>query len=118
MIDHTDLGSDLLYHLALVRFVGGSELEDITGEEGRDINVAEAIGHGLKFKEDTASGSVMEDSGTVYIIDTNQDLESQAATCLLEKAEMLEDYFNIKLFRGKREGTGRMRRWKERLQWC
>jgi DNA mismatch repair protein MLH1 len=78
------MAEQLFYQLALTRFGGMSpaKLEE-------PIDVTRVMAHALELEELLDE----EDPKVTEVSETNHDLAHQAATCLLEKADMLKEYF-------------------------
>jgi len=100
MMNHYDLSSELFYQLALKRF-GDAPVAQLGTKE---LNVRFLIEQSLQLEEHIHSKQVgetdqylMPDLGELKVSEINSDLGRQAATCLLEKSDMLREYFSIDL---------------------
>ena len=103
MINHLELAKELFYQLALARF-GGAPLAHL-GDEG--IHIHTAIAQALQCEDDLATkydGGKKCDSNTningvdlLEVNDMNHNLAKQATMCLIEHADMLDEYFSIRI---------------------
>jgi DNA mismatch repair protein MLH1 len=107
--NHFELAQELFYQLALAKFGGGSPVATL-GNSPIDIQII--IAQALELEEqlqhcsthddandndDDASVLKSSSSALLPVSDTNEQLACQAATCLLEHAEMLLEYFSIRI---------------------
>lgn len=104
MINHLEMGRLLFYQLALARF--GEAAMARLGEEGSTgISVRTLIEQALQTEEalsqqddnDDAKERLQSMTGLLPVSEMNQKYAQEATTCLLDKAEMLEEYFAIQL---------------------
>jgi DNA mismatch repair protein MLH1 len=97
MVNHYELAKELFYQLSVLRF-GGFRMAKL-GTEGVDVKCL--IQQALQF-EDTlksfasSSESHLPAETNLSQDDVNSELAKQAAKCLFDNAEMLEEYFSIK----------------------
>ena len=119
MINHTELGKELFYQLALAHF-GGAPRAKLGGG---GINVKHAVEQAMQLEQDIASGVIDEtkinttpgvkDSTPgvttkkpLIVSETNSDLATQIVELLTSKAEMLDEYFSIRFSRQKDPESG------------
>ena len=120
MINHTELGKELFYQLALAHFGGAPRAE----LEGGGINVKHAVEQAMQLEQDIASGVIDEtkisttasdeDSTPgvttkkkpLTVSETNSDLATQIVELLTSKAEMLDEYFSIRFSKQKDPESG------------
>ena len=114
MINHTDLGRELFYQLALARFDGAPR-----AELGGGVNVKHAIEQAMQLEQDIASGlsdaaahgSEATAGGTALkpsaVSETNNDLATQIVELLTSKAEMLDEYFSVRFSSQKDPESGK-----------
>lgn len=105
--NHFELAQELFYQLSLARFGGGSPQAKL----GSPIDVQVVIAQTLELEDqlqrldsnaaepDESLALSMKTSNLLSMSDTNEELARQAATCLLEHAEMLLEYFSIRIER-------------------
>jgi DNA mismatch repair protein MLH1 len=108
LINHMEMAKELFYQLALARFGGGAAMAHL-GELGGNggIHVQTAIEQALQFEdnlilsEDGGSRheklSQPKSCGLLDVNETNHKMALQATSVLLEKADMLEEYFSIRI---------------------
>ena len=104
MINHTELGRELFYQLALSRF-GGAQMAELGGG---GVNVKCAVEQAMQLEQDIASGlldsngieqdgaSCRQSAKPLSISETNNDLARQCELQLSDKAKMLEEYYSIR----------------------
>jgi DNA mismatch repair protein MLH1 len=85
---HGKLAELLFQQLALIRF-GGTQMALFK----KPVDVESVIGFSLELEEQMSSG--IDEPNAAEMSETNQDLARQAATCLLDRRKMLEEYFSI-----------------------
>lgn len=107
MLHHLELAKELFYQLALARF-GGATLARL-GDGGADaIDIETVITQALQLEDDLvlASSDDLSETNLVKIStqkalltpnETNQQMAQQATTCLVDHADMLEEYFAIRI---------------------
>ena len=116
MINHTDLGRELFYQLALARFGGAPRAE----LGGGGVNVKHAIEQAMQLEQDIASGlfDAAADHGSEAtagdtapkpsaVSETNSDLATQIVELLTSKAEMLDEYFSVRFSSQKDPESGK-----------
>lgn len=111
MIHHMELAKQLFYQLALARF-GGATMAQLGGSAGNGgINVHTVITQALQLEDDlvlsTRNNPEQQRQDKLSAIesridlldtnDTNKVLAEQATACLLDHADMLEEYFSIRI---------------------
>jgi len=90
-----DLAQQLFYQLALLQF-GGLQAAVFKSF----IDVTKIMAYAMELEECGDEDSAdMSDSDESSSKSTNWELASQAATCLMEHAEMLDEYFSIRLYK-------------------
>lgn len=87
--NHFVMAQELFYQLALAGFGRGERA--VLGKSGVDIKTV--MEHALEFEERIDSLSNAEE--ILQISETNSELAEQATACLMDNAEMLEEYFSI-----------------------
>jgi DNA mismatch repair protein MLH1 len=92
-----DLGQQLFYQLALLQF-GGLRAATLKGR----VDVTKIMAFAMELEEgnDDDNADIIKDSDANSISSnksTNWELATQATTCLMERAEMLDEYFSIRL---------------------
>jgi DNA mismatch repair protein MutL len=97
MVNHYELGKELFYQLSVLRF-GGFEMAKL-GAEGVEVKCL--IQQALQFEDTSKSFLSLNESQSSEDInlsqdDVNSELAKQAAKCLFDNSEMLEEYFSIK----------------------
>ena len=101
MIHHQELARHLFYQLALAHFSGVK-----MAQLGGHIHVPSIIAQALEVEDqlvlleeenDDESKSLLHSSEMLHVNPTNQKLARDAATCLLDHADMLEEYFGIRI---------------------
>jgi len=85
---HGKIAELFFQQLALIRF-GGTQMAMF----GKPVDVKHTIGFALELEEQLANG--VDKPKIEEITETNQDLARQAATCLLDRHELLEEHFSI-----------------------
>eukprot|EP00980_Cylindrotheca_fusiformis_P009681 scaffold2141_cov120-Cylindrotheca_fusiformis.AAC.16 len=103
MINHVELAKILFYQLALARF-GGATMAEL-GEGGSGgVNVQVVIAQALQVEDDLAlphDPNVMKrlqsEKGLLPVKEMNDKFAEEATSCLLENADMLEEYFSIRI---------------------
>lgn len=98
LINHSLLARQLFYQLSLYHF-GGTSTADLKDA----VEIAVLISHGLQLEEDLREAVKTKGLLDSEPSETNQALANQAATCLFDNAEMLLEYFGLKI--GKAKGT-------------
>jgi hypothetical protein len=101
MINHLELAKELFYQLALARF-GGAPMAKLSNE---GIRLHTTIAQALQWEDDLVTkydggkkrGSNTKSVDLLEVNDTNHNLAKQATMCLLEHADMLEEYFSIRI---------------------
>lgn len=106
MINHTELAKELFYQLALARFGGGAVMAHL-GEVGSSggIHIQTSIEQALQLEDNLVlqgdknniAGGIVDSPEMLVISDTNRRLAQQAASFLLQHANMLQDYFSIRI---------------------
>ncbi|EEC49542.1 mutl-like protein 1 [Phaeodactylum tricornutum CCAP 1055/1] len=87
LMNHLEFSRQMFYQLALDRFGGGMNLAEL-GEGGQGaVDIQVIIAQALQLEEKTR--------GLLTTSETNSALADQAATCLMDNSEMLEEYFSI-----------------------
>jgi len=122
LLNHYECARNLFYQLALYRFAEGSnaakfqapvDIRDVIAQalefeermqQQRGGRRQSASGHGGVCEEDegisrgsTPEGNVMTTNHLLSVSDTNNVLAEQAGECLFQNAEMLEEYFAIRI---------------------
>jgi DNA mismatch repair protein MLH1 len=105
MVNHLELAKELFYQLALARFGGGAVVAHLGHGGSGGVNVQDVIAQALEVEDQLVledGGQRDEDrlskhSGLLAASDINSKLAEQAATCLLDNADMLEEYFMIRI---------------------
>ncbi|KAL3944081.1 MAG: hypothetical protein SGBAC_001867 [Bacillariaceae sp.] len=102
MINHLEMGKLLFYQLALARF--GEATMAKLGEKGSPgISVRTLIGQALQLEQEIShqnendEAKLQSPTGLLEVSEMNQKYAQEATSCLSDKAEMLEEYFSIKL---------------------
>jgi DNA mismatch repair protein MLH1 len=99
LLNHYDCSREMFYQLALTQFGGGSALAKLGegGCGGVDIRavIAQAVQLEDAIQQCESEEEVSQLSGLLPVSETNTMLAGQAATCLMDKAEMLEEYFSV-----------------------
>ncbi|CAJ1959038.1 unnamed protein product [Cylindrotheca closterium] len=104
MINHLEMGKLLFYQLALARF-GEARMARLGGEGSPGISVLTLIGQTLQMKEllsnedanDETGEELQSSTGLLEVSEMNKKYAQETTLCLLDKAEMLEEYFGIRL---------------------
>lgn len=107
MINHVEMAKELFYQLALARFGGGAVMAHL-GEVGSSggIHIQKAIEQALQLEDELVlkhgdrmnSDIPLSENGEMLTVSvTNRRLAQQAASFLLEHANMLQDYFSIRI---------------------
>jgi DNA mismatch repair protein MLH1 len=102
LINHMEMAKDLFYQLALARFGGVvmAKLGDLTG-----LNIHTLIAQTFQLEDDLVlndddddkkDGWTLED-GLLNVNETNKRLAADATACLMSRAELLEDYYSIRI---------------------
>jgi DNA mismatch repair protein MLH1 len=99
LMNHLEFSRQMFYQLALDRFGGGMNLAEL-GEGGQgavDIQViiAQALQLEEKVRSEEGRHELQQTRGLLTTSETNSALADQAATCLMDNSEMLEEYFSI-----------------------
>jgi DNA mismatch repair protein MLH1 len=113
LINHMEMAKDLFYQLALLRFRGGAPIARLgIADESGGIQIETAIAHAFEIEDRLNSldgrgdlelmkeKSSPSEEGSTYLMEisnTNRAMARQATSFLLEKAEMLEQYFSIRI---------------------
>ena len=99
MINHVELAKRLFYQLALARFA-----EPITAQLGDSgVDIQSLIGETLQVEDqlaqDGTEGSqvLKEETGIVDVSQNNLQLAEQATSCLVDNAEMMNEYYGISI---------------------
>ncbi len=94
MVNLYELSKELFYQLSLLRF-GGLEIAEL----GTGVNVKALIETHLSFENSTKDSTIEGISSDSHVVkdDANSKLASQASRCLMDQAEMLLEYFSIRL---------------------
>lgn len=115
MMNHLELAKILFYQLALARF-GGAVMAQL-GDKGSDnIRIKTIIAQALQVEDDLV---VPEDSGDPQVVekrleqhtgflpvkDVHESFAKDAATCLLNHADMLNEYFSIQIEKDEKGGN-------------
>lgn len=99
LMNHYDCARQLFYQLALTSFGGGSPLAKLGDGGCGGVDVQSVISQAVQLEDDLQKQRGQDESsvadGLLAVSDTNQMLASQAAACLEDNAEMLEEYFNV-----------------------
>lgn len=103
MINHVELAKMLFYQLALARF-GGATMAAL-GEGGTGgVNVQLVIAQALQMEDNLALPKTPSDimqlhneAGLLPVKEMNDNFAQEATSCLLENADMLEEYFSIRI---------------------
>eukprot|EP00539_Tryblionella_compressa_P008523 CAMPEP_0178755392 /NCGR_PEP_ID=MMETSP0744-20121128/12696_1 /TAXON_ID=913974 /ORGANISM="Nitzschia punctata, Strain CCMP561" /LENGTH=340 /DNA_ID=CAMNT_0020409423 /DNA_START=201 /DNA_END=1223 /DNA_ORIENTATION=- len=121
MINHMECAKELFYQLALARFGGGATMAQF-GEAGGNggIHIQTAIAQALQWEDDLVlsedRGELASlkanrgrstddidgngnDHGLLQVNETNHNLAHQVTSCLIDQADMLEEYFSIRIER-------------------
>lgn len=103
MINHSELAKELFYQLALARF-GGAVVGQLGDGGSGGVNVQSVIEQALQLEDDLI---IAEERGEeeslkakhelLTVNETNENLAQQATKCLLDSADMLEEYFMIRI---------------------
>ena len=107
MINHFELAKELFYQLALASF-GDCAKAYLGAASNSGIHIQQAIAQALQFEEllqcdEQGDGSLYVGTGDgnrgamIEVNDTNNNLAHQATSRLIESAEMLEEYFSIRI---------------------
>jgi DNA mismatch repair protein MLH1 len=106
MINHMALAKELFYQLALARFGGGAVMAQL-GEGGirSGIHIQSAIEQALQLEDNLAVTEGLADVTTpleelgksLTVSKMNHKLAQQATSFLLQQANMLQDYFSIRI---------------------
>jgi DNA mismatch repair protein MLH1 len=97
MWNFRDLAQQLFYQLAVLQF---GELKPAIFKER--VDVTKIIAYAMELEEGNDDENICNDSdanSTASNKSTNWELASQATQCLMERAEMLDEYFSIRLDR-------------------
>jgi DNA mismatch repair protein MLH1 len=119
LLNHLEMAKALFYQLALARFGGGSTKMAHLGNGG--VHIQSVIAQALQVEDDLVllleeeekqrGGADQDDdnnnnqertkewheSGLLQVSETNHKLAEQAAACLLDNADMLEEYLMIRI---------------------
>jgi DNA mismatch repair protein MLH1 len=100
LVNHYDCARELFYQLALTQFGGGSALAKLGegGVGGVDIRaVAQAVQLEDAIQQSASEGRSESSCRDFFtpISETNTMLAEQASACLVDNAEMLEEYFSV-----------------------
>jgi DNA mismatch repair protein MLH1 len=99
LLNHYDCAREMFYQLALTQFGGGSALAKLGegGVGGVDIRavIAQAVQLEDAIQKCGSEEEVSQLSGLLPIGETNTMLAEQASACLVDNAEMLEEYFSV-----------------------
>lgn len=99
LLNHYDCAREMFYQLALNQFGGGSTLAKLGegGCGGVDVQavIAQAVQLEDALQQCDSEEEVSQLSGVLPVSETNTILAEQAATCLMDNAEMLEEYFSV-----------------------
>ncbi len=109
MIHHSELAKELFYQLALARF-GGAIMAQLGGgrvDTMNAINIRTIIAQALQLEDDLAPLSTQGTKEQLDILESRQDLldtnetnlsmAEQVSACLVDHADMLEEYFAIRI---------------------
>ncbi|KAG7347267.1 dienelactone hydrolase family protein [Nitzschia inconspicua] len=106
MINHMEMAKELFYQLALARFGGGAAMAHL-GEVGSSggIHIQTLLEQALqqednlvlKSEQDGTAPTLNETGEVLAVNDTNRRLAHQATSFLLQHADMLHDYFSIRI---------------------
>jgi DNA mismatch repair ATPase MutL len=113
LLNHMEMAKALFYQLALARFGGGSTRMAHLGNGGSGgVHIQSVIAQALQVEddlvlleeekqrrdqEDDQEHTKWHESGLLEVSETNDKLAEQAATCLLDNADMLEEYLMIRI---------------------
>jgi DNA mismatch repair protein MutL len=127
LLDHSSAAAELFYQLALFQFNGGCGMARLGGKVGLDVSTL--IGMYVQFEEEESLGRISHNGNeqheveekernstlespssavAIQMSDTNQRLAQQAAACLLEHSEMIQEYFAIRIVREDETGVIRL----------
>jgi DNA mismatch repair protein MLH1 len=115
LLNHLEMAKALFYQLALARFGGGSTKMALLGNGASGgVDIQSVIAQALQVEDDLVLFMEQEkrgdqddhhqehtqrwhESGLLQVSETNHKLAEQAAACLLDNADMLEEYLMIRI---------------------
>ena len=122
LLNHLELSKALFYQLALARFGGGSTtmMAHLGNGGSGGVHIQSVIAQALQVEDDLVlldekkrrgnhhqndddddddeeHDAKWHESGLLEVSETNHKLAEQAATCLLDNADMLEEYLMIRI---------------------
>jgi len=103
LLNHYECARELFYQLALMNFGGGSTLAKLGNGGCGGVDVQAVIAQVVQL-EDELQNQTYDEGGLkqlaaggvlLPVCETNRMLAEQATACLMDNAEMLEEYFSV-----------------------